>query len=134
MFYILNFIPILINILFLPFWWLEKIFEWPTGCISCFQMLLNAFAIPIFLCVINAVYIMKEKKNIWLCLIIMVMIIFIDALILYINWGITSGNMFHPDSMTVGLLQLIIKIPLAVIFIGVVVFFVYKFIHWFIKR
>lgn len=121
---LLNFIPVGIHILMFPMWYLENKYQfWSTGTISFYEIILNTLILPIFLLVINIIYVNKEKCNFWFSALIMLFVVLISAGIHYLNWGITSQKIFDPDAMTVGIiLWLEVIIPLIIITTAWIVF------------
>lgn len=112
----LNILPVVVNILFLPFWFIEEKVDFITkGTISLVEMIFNAFIVPVFLLIINFYTLKKLNKPIWQHYIIMIITAIISGAICYINWGINGGNLLNPDGMTVALTQLIIIISVTII-------------------
>lgn len=118
----LNILPVVVNILFLPFWFIEEKVDFITkGTISFVEMIFNAFIVPVFLLIINFYTLKKINKPIWQHYIIMIITAIISGAICYINWGINSGNLLNPDGMTVALTQLIIIISVTIITVASIV-------------
>ena len=112
----LNILPVVVNILFLPFWFIEEKVDFITkGTISLVEMIFNAFIVPVFLLIINFYTLKKLNKPIWQHYIIMIITAIISGAICYINWEINGGNLLNPDGMTVALTQLIIIISVTII-------------------
>jgi len=120
--YLVNLCPIALNLLLLPFWYLEQVFN-RYGTTSFYELILNAIVTPIFLLVFNIHRIKQKKERWWLLMLMMFISVAGSAFIHYCNWGITCGRFFSPDGMTVALgLWLDFLFPLTIIVIGMMVY------------
>ena len=120
--YLINLCPIALNLLLLPFWYLEQVFN-RYGTTSFYELILNAIVAPIFLLVFNIHRIKQKKERWWLLMLMMFISVAGSAFIHYFNWGITCGRFFSPDVMTVALgLWIDFLFPLTIIVIGMMIY------------
>lgn len=128
--YFINLLPIVLNILLLPFWYLETTYGfWIYGRTSFFEIILNCIFVPIFLLVFNVRYIYKQEVKVWIDLLMMFSSVICAAFIHYYNWGIVTGRFFKPDSMTIALIfWLEVVFPLVMICIGISIYGIYTVI------
>ncbi len=102
MYYLLNFTPFLINILALPL-----LCNYGHEIAICkfdlydIQFTFIVFFVPIYLLVLNIIAVNKKKKKIGTCILTMCLVIFSNALLRYIDWGLSSGLLLNPDSETI---------------------------------
>lgn len=123
MFWILNCLPIFIHLLLLPFWYFEK----NPGTVSLIEIVLGSLIIPLYLIIMNSKFINKiNMQKFIIILLLMMFISIIGNLIAYFNWGIVTGNLFHPDSETVHIIKLQMLVSIIVIFIGWIITFFIK--------
>lgn len=122
MWYLINLCPIVLNLLLLPFWYLEEVF-YRSGITSYCEPILNGMVVPIFLLIFNIRFINRHREKRLGCFLMMCVSVIGSALVHYLNWGITCGRFFTPDDLTIGLVLWIDIIwPLAIIFIGMTIY------------
>lgn len=128
MHYLINFIPVILNVLLLPLWYMESTYGfWTYGRTSFFELIFNSVLSPIYLLILNIHLIKKRRRGILFHLLLMTISILCSAVIHYLNWGITSGNFFNPDEMTIGLVLFIeILFPLALVIVGMGIYVIFK--------
>jgi hypothetical protein len=117
---ILNVIPILIHLIFLPFWFSKneyvldnvKIIEIGYHFIYCLGIL-----------VLNFIYSFKQNKGIiFPNLLIMIILIPISAFMLFFNYWIKTGNYIHFYYEDTFFLSLLIEIPVIIVILCCIIY------------
>jgi hypothetical protein len=92
---------IVMNVVFLPFWYLRE-----PDLVPIVEAFMNIFILPVFLAILNAKYFREGKiKNFLILYFIVPISCLIGQLCGYVNWGISTGNLWHPDGETIGLVM-----------------------------
>jgi len=120
-----NIVPIMtVHLGFLILWLVTAWFFEDSTIATIFEMIINVFFVPGYLIILNTDYIMESQKkhlNIYLLFIISSIAVFISNFFHYFNWGITSGYLLRPDSETVYIRNLIIKINFITLIVWLVI-------------
>ena len=105
-----DFLPIaIIHICFLPLWFNKNI-SFMTKLTSI-EMGFSIILLPLYLLIFNFIYSVKSKQVNFLPNIgLMLLAAILGNCLYYFNWGISSGNLFSPDSETIYLFQSVLKI------------------------
>ncbi len=120
--YLVNLCPIALNLLLLPFWYLEEVFN-RIGITSYCTLILNSMVVPIFLLISNIHFMNQHRGKRLRYFLMMIVSVVCSAFVHYFNWGIVSGRFFTPDDLTVGLvLWMEVLFPLAIICIVMAVY------------
>ena len=115
-------IPIVIHLLFLPFWFLAE-----GGTLSLIEILIGTVGIPIYLIFVSYKLVDDlDAGNFFLVLFIMLVVTIFGILIHYFNWGITTGNLLKPDSATVLIIKSEILIASIIVIVGWIVAYMIK--------
>lgn len=102
MYYLLSFSPNLVNVILLLLWYFGAKYNFCSiGKASDYQGLLNVFIVPLFLVILNIYFINKKKVNWYVSIVLILLVIVINGAIMYLNWGLSTGNLLNPDSETV---------------------------------
>lgn len=95
-------IPLGAHILFLPFWYLEK----TPGTISTIEIVVGTILIPIYLLIVSAKLLNEVSISRFVgFLLAMLLTTTVGHLIGYFNWGISTGNILNPDSITIFIIK-----------------------------
>lgn len=111
-------IPILMHLLFLPFWLIKKNF----ANISLIELIMGAVIVPLYLLIVSIKFIDIVNVNKRWTLISMIIIIFVSDFINYFNWGVSTGNFFHPDSETILIIKYEVFFSVVFIILGWTIF------------
>lgn len=107
-------IPIVIHLLFLPFWFLDK-----NGTLSLAEMFICTVAIPIYLIIVSGKFLGDFSTcRFLLMLLVMLAVTLFGIAMFYFNWGISTANLFTPDSETVLIMQMQIIVSSAIVIVG----------------
>ena len=115
---LLYLIPVIVYLMFLPFWLLDLPSVSSAG-VSLIELLLGTLVIPIYLIIISYKYLNKVSigKIIYFLLLI-ISLTLLGHIISYFNWGISTRNLWNPDSETVHIIMLQIMTSLIIIILG----------------
>jgi hypothetical protein len=95
-------IPIGVHLLFLPFWYLGN----QTQNVSIAEMAVGAIIIPIYLIIVSAKLLNEVIISKCTILLLLMLLVAIAGIIVsYFNWGISTGNLLEPDSVTILILK-----------------------------
>lgn len=113
-------VPLLFHLLCTPIWYLDismTVWIW----LSLFEKFVGILIIPVYLSILSIKKPLFEKTFFQVC--ILILLCCVGPFIEYLNWGISTGWFFTPDSETV----LIIKMEILIsIIISCVLYFVLK--------
>lgn len=117
--YIHYVLSVLFNICFLPLWFINI-------DVSTIEFLYVIIVMPVYLNItsyrmLNAI----DKKSFFKKLIVMFILIFIGCVIGYFNWGISTNNLFTPDSKTISFIETEIRISWTITAV------IWIIIYWF---
>lgn len=113
-------LPIVIHLLFLPFWLLDV-------DISIIEILAGTFIVSIYLIAVFGIKMSSFSPGKFiLILIIMLAITNLGIAIEYFNWGIVTGYLLKPDSETVYLTKLQMNIASIIVIIGWIIMSIIK--------
>lgn len=118
MFWLYYLIPIGIHVLFFPF----LCFAENSSTISMIEMATGTIFIPIYLIFISEK--LLSGLNIIKCITILLLMLLITVtgiFVSYLNWGILTGYLFKPDSITVLLIKYQVIISSVIITLGWIV-------------
>ena len=111
MFRLLNILPILFHIVLLC---LFKNFR--PGDVAMIELIYNSMVTPIYLLIINRpTYTMGNIIKIFA----MAMVITLNIIISYVNWGIESNKLYQPDSETILVLKTEFLIGIVILIVGI---------------
>lgn len=108
-------IPIVIHLMFLPFWFLPQ----KGATVTLLEMVMGTIVIPVYLIIINFKF--ADKINMGkftILLLLMIGITVAGHLIGYFNWGISTGNLFSPDSETLLIIRMQIIASTIIVTVG----------------
>lgn len=122
----INSIPILtIQLLLMLLWTHTRVnFTFNYVFIPNMQMFLNTLFIPVLLLYLNKRYKAWDGKiNFVISLVMMLISSLLGNLISYLSWGISSGRLNNPDSMTIAIVEgEIIVSSVIIIMAGLILF------------
>ena len=113
----LNLIPIFINLLFMPFWFINNISL--STSLTLIELIMCLLLIPIYLILNNLFYSIKKNKKMFLDkVLLMLLSAECCTMIHYLNWGLSTGGLLNPDLETVMILTFEAVISGAFVIIG----------------
>jgi hypothetical protein len=108
-------IPVILRFLLLPLWYWEK----NPGNASTLEMALGILVIPIYLIIVSAKSIRGVSMGKFIAyLLLMLLIAIVGDLTGYLNWGVSTGNLFTPDSATLLIVRWQIILSSIVVTLG----------------
>ena len=123
-------IPVIVHLMFLPFWLLDIPSASSAG-VSLIELLLGTLVIPIYLIIISYKYLNKVSIGKFLYfLLLMISLTLLGHIISYFNWGISTGNLWNPDSETVHIIMMQITTSLIIIILGWIIACLIKNKRW----
>lgn len=115
-------IPIIIHLLFLPFWFLGT----NSSMVSLVELVIGTLVIPIYLIIISVKFADKISTGKFIVLLSMIGITVLGHFIQYFNWGISTGNFFSPDSVTLLISRNTIITSTIIVTVGWIIVFLIK--------
>ena len=131
-FLLLNILPVLLHILFLPFWFSEnstvqenvKFFEICYHLLFCLALL-----------VINFIYVFNKRKGIFYPnFFLMILLTAISAIMIFFNYSLSSGRYFHLSFKDTTFLLYLFIIPAVSITISTCIYQIFFVFHRYIYR
>lgn len=110
-------IAVITNLLFLPFWYFEDAIWVPA-----IQAVVNGILLPVSLAALNLILIFKKQiKFPTILYFIIPLACLIGGICMYLDWGISTGNLFRPDEETVLLITFlsVTSIGLSLVLLGI---------------
>lgn len=113
-------LPIVIHLLFLPFWLLDV-------DISIIEILVGTFIVPVYLIAVFGIKMSRFSPGKFILMLIIILAITnLGIAIDYFNWGIVTGYLLKPDSETVYLTKLQMNIASIIVIIGWIIMSIIK--------
>lgn len=107
-------IPIIIHLIFLPFWVLDK-----NGIVALVEIFIGTVIIPVYLIIISTKSFSDLGINKFFILLATMLFVETTGIIIeYFNWGIVTGNLLKPDSETVLIVKIQMIISSIIIIVG----------------
>lgn len=128
MYLLLNFIPVFINMLLFPLA-LKYEFQdvWGSSSIYILRIPLNILIIPIYLLIVNIIAMVKKSKRTLPCSMLMCVVIILNSIITYIDWGLNTGLLWNPDSETVMVAIYVETVfPILIVLFGMLIFHIIR--------
>ncbi len=134
MYYLLSFIPVIINIVLLPIKYLHDNYSLLVKVLKYIQFLGEPIITPVYFIVLHIYFtkFTKQKKlKCYKSVMVLLLAVLINASIDYLWWGLTTGNLTNPDGLTVMAVEVVLFLALFIGYSGIGIF---EFVYWLIKR
>lgn len=119
MFCLLNILPLFFHIVLLCVFKNIR-----PGDIAMIELIYNSVITPIYLLVLNKpTYTMGNITKIFA----MAMVITLNTIISYVNWGMKSNKLYQPDSETILVLKTELLIGIVILIVGICITHFIKF-------
>jgi hypothetical protein len=103
-------IPVVIGLVFLPFWYIKDFTLLPG-----LQILANVVLLPIILVIMDSILFLRGKVGSYFILYLIIpFACLIGQLFSYFNWGISTGNLMRPDNETLMLAKYLVIIAIGI--------------------
>jgi hypothetical protein len=131
-FLLINILPLTLHILFLPFWFSNNsyIIENVKFYEICFH-----FFFCLVLLISNFIYVFNKRKGLfYFNFFLMIFLTAISAILIFLNYSISSGRLFHMIFKDTTFLTYLFVIPAIAIIISSVIYQIFFYIYSYIDR